>query len=199
MNVPMRFQLQWDKLKAAVAYLTERSLRDENFGQVKLVKLLYYADCEAYVQTGKPLTGANYIHEDHGPFPEGWRSITDQLEREGVVRILSEDIRGGYRRRRAVPVGPSNTDVLTDQERTFLDEQLRRFTGFNPVQIEDYSHNEVAWTSTVAGEIVPYELAGYRIPKLDEDARERGQRIVDRIRQHGRQVSRVLVERQDAI
>lgn len=200
MDAPIRFRLQWDKLKAAVAYLTERSLRDENFGQVKLVKLLYYADCAAYVRTGKPLTGANYIHEEHGPFPEGWRSITDQLEREGIVRILSEDIRGAYLRRRAVPVGPSNTDLLTEQELTFLDEQLRRFAEFNAAQIEEYSHDEVAWRTTEPGRVIPWELAGLRIPgPPDEETKARGRRIADRIRRNGRQMSRILVERQDAV
>lgn len=200
MDAPIRFQLQWDKLKAAVAYLAERSIRDENFGQVKLVKLLYYADCAAYLRTGRPLTGANYVRQEHGPYPEDWRSITKQLERDGVVRIHSEEIPDGSRRRRAVPAGASSGYSLTEQERTFLDDQLRRFAEFNAAQIEEYSHDEAAWQTTEPGRVIPWELAGFRIPSPpDEETKARGQRIADRIRRDGRQVSRILVERQDAV
>lgn len=200
MDTPTRFQLRWDKLKAAVAYLTERSLRDENFGQVKLVKLLYYADCAAYLRTGQPLTGSNYVRQEHGPYPEDWRSITERLEREGVMRIHPEDIPGGYRRRRPVPAGMSSGYLLTEQERTFLDDQLRRFAEFNAAQIEEYSHDEVAWRTTEPGRVIPWELAGFRMPgPPDEETKARGRRIADRIRRNGRQVSRILVERQDAV
>ena len=64
MEAPERFQLRWDKLTAAVAYLTERSLHDDNFGQVKPVKLLQYAHCAAYSRAGQPITGSNYVHRE---------------------------------------------------------------------------------------------------------------------------------------
>lgn len=195
MGAPMRFQLQWDKLKAAVAYLTERSLRDDNFGQVKLVKLLYFADCAAYLRTGQPITGSNYVHREHGPYPEDWRSIAEQLERDGVVRIHLEDIHGNYRRRRPVPLGTSNSDLLTEQERTFLDEQLRRFAAFNAAQIEEYSHDEVAWRTTKPGNVMPWELVGFRMPEITDEVKARGQRIADEIRQRGYQVANDVTPR----
>lgn len=193
MKEPKRFQLQWDKLKAAVAYLAERSLHDDNFGETKLVNLLYYADCAAYVRTGKPITGSNYVHIMDGPSPEDWNSIVGQLEREEAVRINPDDNQGGYRRWRPATAGTTCTDALTERERTFLDEQLRRFAEFNAVQIEVYSQDEVAWRTTELGHIIPWELTGFRMPKLTDDVKERGQRIADLIRKNGRQISRVIV------
>ena len=151
MEAPRRYQLNWDKLKAAVVYLSERSLHDDNFGQVKPVKLLYYADCAAYLRTGEPITGSNYVHLEHGPYPEDWRAITRQPERDEVVRMDSEDIRAGCRRRRPVPRSEWDPDSLDEQERMFLDEQLRRFADFNAAQIDEYSHQEVAWRTTEPG------------------------------------------------
>ena len=49
------FDLRLDKLTEAVVYLVNRSQNDPNFGETKLVKLLYYADCAAYLQTGSQL------------------------------------------------------------------------------------------------------------------------------------------------
>ena len=37
MEGKISFELEWDKFAAAVAYLTERSRNDDNFGVVKLV------------------------------------------------------------------------------------------------------------------------------------------------------------------
>ncbi len=199
MEKPKRFQLQWEKLKAAVTYLAESSLHDDNFGETKLVNLLYYADCAAYFRTGRPITGSNYVRRGYGLCPEDWRSIAEQLEREEVLRVDPEDSRGSHPPWQPASAGTADTHALTKQERAFLDEQLRRFAGFNAAQIEEYSHDEVAWRTTEPGRVIPWELTGFRMPKLTDDVKERGQRIADHIRKHGRRVTRVLVERQDVV
>ena len=198
MEAPKRFQLQWDKLKAAVAYLTERSGNDDSFGSTKLVKLLYYADCAAYLHSGRPITGSNYIHMDHGPYPEDWRSLVDQLEREEIVRVDVEDISGSYQRRRPLLGRKATTSTLTDQERSILDEQLRRFAKFNARDIEEYSHDELGWRITVQGETMLYGLSGIRRPGTpDDETKARGRRIAKRIREEGRRVSSTIVVRDE--
>ena len=57
----IRFFTNPDKLSAAIVYLAQRSLHDDHFGETKLVKLMYYADCAAYQRTGEPITGTTYI------------------------------------------------------------------------------------------------------------------------------------------
>ena len=194
------FPLRWDKLAAAVAYLAERSRNDDYFGATKLVKLLYYADCEAYLRMGQPITGATYIHMPHGPYPDEWQAMLRQLQDEQAIRILEEDIPNGNRRRRPVAGTPATTDALTEQELRFLDEQLQRFADFNAAQIEEYSHDELAWYVTKQGEVVPYELSGIRRPgPPDDETKARGRRIAKRIREEGRRVSRVLVERDETL
>ena len=200
MEGKISFALQWDKLAAAVAYLSERSRNDDNFGVTKLVKLLYYADCAAYRRTGEPITGATYIHMPHGPYPHSWQVLQRRLEDEGAVKILEESLPNGNRRNRPVagelPVG----DVLSEQDRRFLDEQLRRFADFNAGQIEEYSHDEVAWRATQPGRAMPYELSGIRVPgPPDEETKARGRRIAKRLQEEGRRVSRILVERDEAL
>ncbi len=199
MEAQKSFQLQWDKFAAAVAYLTECSERDETFGSTKLVELLYYADGAAYLQLGTPITGSNYIHADHGPLPEDWRSLADRLEREEIVRVDVEVLSSRHQRQRPLLGQKATTSPLNDQERSILDDQLRRFAEFNAGQIEEYSHDEVAWRTTEPQRVMPWELAGIRIPKLTDDVKVRGQRIAEHIQKNGRQISRILVERQDAI
>lgn len=190
------FHLKWEKLAAAVAYLTERSRNDDGFGVTKLVKLLYYADCVAYQRTGEPITGANYIRMPHGPYPDKWQGLLERLEGERIIRVLDEDVGNGYQRHRPVRGASTETNTLTEEEKRFLDTQLRRFADFNARQIEEYSHDELAWRTTEQGRTLPYELAGIRIPgPPDAETKARGQRIADAIRERGYRIANDVTPR----
>ncbi|MYC33382.1 MAG: DUF4065 domain-containing protein [Chloroflexi bacterium] len=200
MEAKISFPLEWGKLAAAVSYLTERSRNDEHFGFAKLVKMLYYADCAAYIRTGRPITGVTYVHMPHGPYPDDWQAILQRLEDKQAIKILKEYVPKGYWRRRPVSGGPVAADALDEKEQVFLDEQLRRFADFSTTQIEEYSQDELAWHVAQQGEAIPYELCGIRRPgPPDEETIARGRRIAKRIREEGRRVSRVLVERDETL
>ena len=196
MEGKISFPLQWDKLAAAAAYLTERSRHDNSFGVTKLVKLLYYADCAAYIGAGQPITGATYIHMPHGPYPDNWEAMLRRLQDERIIGILEEDIPNGQQRRRPIASVAATNDALTEWERGFLDEQLRRFADFNATQIEEYSHDEVAWRVTGQGRAMPYELAGFRMPgPVTDEVRKRAQRIADSIRERGYRIANDVTPR----
>ncbi len=200
MEDKVSFSLKWDKLAAAVAYLTERSRHDGPFGFPKLVKLLYYADCAAYIRTGQPITGVTYVHMPQGPYPDDWAAMLKRLEAEQAIKILTEYAPKGYWTRRPVAGDTAATAALTEKELSFLDEQLRRFADFSAEEIEEYSHDELAWRVTAQGAAMPYELCGIRAPgPVTDDVRQRAQRIAEDIRSNGRQISRILVERRDAV
>ena len=200
MEKHVRFPLRWEKLAAAVAYLAQHSLHDDRFGETKLVKLLYYADCAAYQRTGEPITGTTYIRMSHGPYPDEWQVNKRQLEDSGIIQVVNENISTTHTRQRALAGANGSFDALTDQDKTFLDEQLRRFREFTANAIEEYSHQDVAWHITGQGAPMPYELSGIRRPgPPDEDTIARGRRIAKRIRQEGRRVSRVIVERDGSL
>ena len=190
------FSLQWDKLAAVVAYLAERSRHDDAFGETKLVKLLYYADCAAYQRTGKPITGLTYVHMPHGPYPDDWQANLKRLEDDQAIKILEEYAPKGYWTRRPIVEGSAATDALTEKEQQFLDEQLRRFADFSAVQIEEYSHDEVAWRVTGQGRAMPYELVGFRMPgPVTDEVRKRAQRIADSIRERGYRIANDVTPR----
>ncbi len=176
------FSQDLDKLIEAALYLCERSADDPNFGMTKLVKLLYYADCSAYMQQGEPITGSAYLHFPHGPYPENWYRARAQMERSGAVTLLRESAGAHYHRYRLLPNRPANRELLSPAELTLLDEQVHRFAGFNAAAIEHYSHQEVAWRATEDGEPMDYELAGITAPPLSQNSVRRGQAIADAIR-----------------
>lgn len=189
-----RFAVNLDKLAAAVAYLAQRSIRDDAFGETKLVKLLYYADCAAYLRGGQPITGSAYIRMEHGPYPQDWPATERMLERQGIISVVKETIPGGYQRQRWLPTPSADTSALTDHDRAVLDEQLRRFANFNAGDIEEYSHAELGWYATAPGAVIPYNLAGFRRPTGPPTAETlaHARRVAKRIRERGYEPSRDL-------
>ena len=181
METEREFELHEDKLIEAVIYLSERSADDPNFGVIKLVHLLYYADCAAYLQHGAPITGVTYLHFPHGPYPEHWYKVRREMQAAGDVEVVYEDCDDGFNRYRMLPNRTMKPEVLTAEECAILDEQRKRFALFNTAGISEYSHQELGWRDTEDGEPISYETVGMVAPPLSASAIRRGRKIADAI------------------
>ncbi len=171
------FEPQFDKVTEAVLTLIESAHEDVNFGETKLVKLLYYADCEAYRRFGKPITGLTYLHRQYGPYPEAWSSIKNSLTFHGDVEIQYQNPGLPYERHRWANKRSPKAGVLTAEETALLQEQVQRFTHFNGKDIVDYSHQELGWGSTEEFEPIPYALAGFSDPPFTQQDWDTARRI----------------------
>ena len=174
-----RFLQLPEKLAEAVVYLCERSSEDPNFGETKLVKLLYFADCDAVEHRGTPITGATYLHLQQGPFPENWTAIKSSMESEGDIAVKIESAPGGYERKRTVANRPFRPSVFSAEEIAALDRQLARFASFNASEIVGYSHRGLGWRATQHLERIPYQGSRFSAPAKDETLLGEAQRIAD--------------------
>lgn len=165
------FEQDREKMVEVVLYLSSLSVDDPNFGMTKLVKLLYYSDCASYALHGKPITGTTYLHFPHGPFPENWYQVREQMERNEDVDIVYETVAAGYCRYRMLPRRAADIEMLSPDERAVLEEQVSRFARFNAAGIEEYSHQEIAWLTTEDGQPLEYSLSGIVSPPLSERTR----------------------------
>ena len=154
------------KLIEAAIYLAQLSIDDPNFAVPKLVKLLYYADCEAYLRHGSPITGTTYLHFPHGPYPENWYEVRQQMEQNGDVDVVYDRSVPGYHQYRILPRRKADLERLSHSDLEALEAQVERFAHFNALGIEQYSHEEVGWMSTEDGQPIPYALAGIVSPPL---------------------------------
>lgn len=159
METEREFELHREKLIEAVIYLSERSADDPNFGVIKLVHLLYYADCAAYLQHGAPITGVTYLHFPHGPYPEHWYKVRREMQAAGDVEVVYEDCDDGFHRYRMLPNRTVKPETLTAEECAILDEQRKRFALFNTAGISEYSHYQLSWRGTEDGEPIPLVTA----------------------------------------
>ena len=166
MTVATTFEQDADKLIEATIYLCELSIDDPDFDVSKLAKLLYFADFDSYLLQGKPITGTTYLHFPHGPYPENWHRIRQQMESNGDVEILFDTTGSGYQQYWVLPLRAANLERLSSQDAELLQAQVKRFGNFNSAGLEQYSHQELGWRTTEDGEPIPYELAGVFSPRL---------------------------------
>ena len=168
-----------EKIAEAVIHLCKHSSEDPNFGEAKLVKLLYFADCDAFENSGAPITGSTYLHLQNGPYPENWAAIRSGMESEGDIAVKTESAPGGYERKRAVANRPLRPDILSAEETEALDRQLARFASFNAGEIVGYSHRTLGWRATQPLERIPHQGSRFSAPVKDSALLEEAQRTLD--------------------
>jgi len=92
----------------------------------KLHKILYYADREIYLETGKPLTGETYIKNDHGPFSTRLKSTLDSLEERGLLEQIQKRDRssnlGRYVQNCFVAKEPANVEIFSSSQVDLLND-----------------------------------------------------------------------------
>lgn len=160
-----KFEQDIDKLIEAAIYLCELSADDPEFGVSKLTKLLYYADFDSYLAYGEPITGTTYLHFPHGPHPENWHRVRQQMEINGDASVLYEPMVAGCHQYRLLPKRTADVERLSPENVELLQAQVKRFADFNAAGLEAYSHQELGWLSTEDGEPIPYALAGVISPR----------------------------------
>jgi Protein of unknown function (DUF4065) len=80
---------------AALAHYVIWRCDPADLGDVKLYKILWFADLEHYRRTGRTLTGATaYTKRQYGPVPRGIMEALDTLEHEGKIAIAKENYYG---------------------------------------------------------------------------------------------------------
>ncbi|MDE2787409.1 MAG: Panacea domain-containing protein [Chloroflexota bacterium] len=183
METPTQFTQDTNKVIEAVIYMAEQSKDDSYFGERKVYKLLYYADCEAYRQHGAPITGTMYVHYPHGPFPENWPTLKKRMITAGDVQIFGSHPREGRKDHGLNLIYPQRSvreGILTPEDYAILSAQVKRFAGFNFAGIEEYVQEEAGWFTTDDGDTIPYEASGISAPPLSADGVRRGKSIAER-------------------
>ncbi|TML66356.1 MAG: DUF4065 domain-containing protein, partial [Actinobacteria bacterium] len=133
------------KFKELVLLLAEESAArgDEGFGIVKLNKLLYRADFEAFRLLGQSITGATYERQDYGPVARELPRALDQLGQ------------AGYLTWQHVPAGPYTRDVpearegadrtlFPEGERQIIETTLNELAPYGGKAVSRWSHEESA-------------------------------------------------------
>lgn len=125
-----------------------------NLYQMKLMRLLWYADALSYKRRRHAITGMVYRALPMGALPIAHESIPD------LSNILCEEIEtGDGTAYRFLPTEDKEYPHLTNEDRAILDVVIRRFGKASKDEIAGILYQEEAYRNTASGDIIPFPYA----------------------------------------
>ena len=147
-----------DKLENMILYLVKR-LNGEFI--TKLNKILWYCDFLHFKESSVSITGAQYVHLQYGPVPNGYDFVTDMMQRERlldkkeIVFNTREDVLG----EKLTALVEPDESMFSEKEIQVMNFVTDTFRNYTATSIKNKSHQEIAYTRTEDGEIISYEYA----------------------------------------
>ncbi len=149
-------QFDREKFKEAILFLASYCPPEE-LGNVKLHKMLYFADMMNFLEEGRPLTGVDYLKQKFGPTARHLTSAVEDLSREGRLTAREVDYHGFFKKD-YVATAPFKAERLAERELNLLRDVADFVRGKTARQISEISHN-AAWEAAALGEVIPYFTA----------------------------------------
>jgi hypothetical protein len=162
-----------DKFKRLIHFVIYRTQSLEGFGATKLYKVLWFSEAKIFALTGRPITGAVYIREEHGPVPKFGKEIREELQAEGLTREWKEPFYKRTITRFYASRGPNMAGFTTEELQTISYWIKHIHEEHTAETISDLSH-DTAWEIAAMKEELP--LHAYfveRIKKPTEEELER--------------------------
>jgi len=168
-----------DKFAELLVYIASRVGNDATNGDTKLNKLLYFADVTAYRRTGRPISGARYVHQTYGPIAAPLIPVREELTGTRLDVAEQELPTGGVQRRTKALDDPDVT-AFTDTEKEIINEVIDRFRDCRAKEMADFAHGEPAWIMTQDGEDMSYR-ASLLARRASPAALDFGKKLAERL------------------
>lgn len=141
-----------EKFKTLVHYVIWRVGERPWFGAVKLNKVLWFSDTEAFAHTGKPITGAAYTRHQFGPVPKAIMPIRSELEREGAIAVTRVN-----KLDRMTPLKKPEgvRSLFTDAEMAIVDYWIEHIATYETATSISAKSHDYAWQIASLGEPLP--------------------------------------------
>jgi hypothetical protein len=161
-----------DRLKRMILYVAHRCASAKRFGLIKLNKILWKADFDAFAVRGIPVTGRDYQRLQLGPAPKEMKPLYRDMLRDGLIRVEEVDFGDDVVEYRTIPLVPYDLSLFSPEDVAFVDGAIAYYWGMTGTETSDDSHG-AAWRTHNNGDPLPYELARLSDKPLSRDARRR--------------------------
>jgi hypothetical protein len=166
----------FQRLTEAVYFVCEKaSAHPERLDQIKLNKILWYADASAYLRRGESITGEVYIKKPFGPVARHNRIAVNQLETAGVLRRGRAASGSGHWNTHFDMTGDFEITLLSDDDRETIDRVYTSIVdgGVTSMDISARTHGEI-WQLAERDEELPlYTVFAEKLGEVTEDHMER--------------------------
>jgi len=136
---------------------------DGKITKTKLAKFLYLADFGWFYNTHESMSGLPYRKIAHGPVPDYYFRLLEELDGDGKISIKHKD--------RALLISETRTgqkvgdDMLDAEEKRFIKKISKKWQNKDTKEIVDFTHNQLPYIFADKGSIIPYELITQEDPK----------------------------------
>lgn len=141
-----------NRLRELILYIAGRCERQENFGAMKLNKILFISDLTAYLRYRESISGSQYQKLLQGPVPTHLFAVRKGMTTNGDIEIRKEKIPQGMQSR-VIPLRQPNLGVFTGRDIALVNEIIEELMGRPSGDIP----NGVGWEVAAVREIIPYE------------------------------------------
>jgi len=162
---------QREKMRELVLFVAQSEVDDPYFGRVKLAKLLYYIDNEAFLKLGKSITGARYQKLPEGPAAREFVPLRDEMMAKNEAKETEQDWGDGFTSLRLVAIRDADLEIFSKDEIAVINGVIAKFAGVSGTSISKISHEEFGWRLTPMAADIPY-FAYLLAPRLTDAQRD---------------------------
>jgi len=148
--------LRFETLVEAIHYICDKaSDNPEQLDQIKLNKVLWYADAQSYMRTGNSITGTPYLRKPFGPVARGNRPAVEKLEENGVLRRGKVASGSGHWNTHFDVIEPFARVNLTENDIKIIDDVYEVVVvGHTSMGVSERTHGEI-WQLAYPDEPLP--------------------------------------------
>lgn len=153
------------RLREMVLFVARECAEAEYFGLIKLNKILWRADFEAFAERGVPVTGRQYQRLPLGPAPVEMVPILNELQASNAIRLEERRI-VDFAEKRPVALAAPNLRFFSEDDLDYIRASIHHYWRMTGTETSDDSHG-VAWSTRDDGVAMPYESAYLSNEPLD--------------------------------
>lgn len=146
-------QLRFNQKKTTQAAARFLKLANGRMNYMKLIKLLYLADCGAFLRWGRPVSGDKYFLMKLGPVLSEVHDLITEVPRPGDEVFWTAHISAPSNYEVELKAEPGN-DELSKAEEKLIDEIFAAYGHYNPFDLVDLLHKTLPeWKEIKSGRI----------------------------------------------
>lgn len=147
-----------ERLKQMILYVADRCQRARRFGGIKLNKILWKSDFDAYAARGIPVTGRSYYRLKFGPAPREMLPLHRAMREAGLIRVETVDFGEEIVEHRTVPLVQADLQLFNHDDLMYVDQAIGYYWHLTGMEASDDSHGP-AWSTRADRDPMPYETA----------------------------------------
>lgn len=146
------------RLRQMILDVSERCRTAARFGRVKLNKVIWKADFDAFAMRRVPVTGRAYQRLKWGPAAIETQPLYSEMLQDGLIHVEKVDLGDGFVEQRTIADISPELTLFSADDLSYVDVAIRYYWEKTGREASDDLHG-VAWRTREDGDPMPYELA----------------------------------------